>query len=161
MQNAMLLSFVLLSSAASVALSGCRRSGANDTAWSANQVANEHVRITPGQISVSRDRLYVKMTLVNTTRETLVVERDAVMLKLPDGRAVRRSTGITSLHKPYTVPPGAAQSVHVDFLPAESFDWSTVASAEIDFSQAIHVGAAAVPVPPLVVTRADIRRATR
>lgn len=158
MRIAALLSFVVLAAAASTSI-GCRRSGANDSAWSASQVANEHVRITPGQISVSRDRLYVKMTLINTTRDTLIVERDAVMLKLPDGRAVRRSTGITSLHKPYTVAPGATQSVHVDFLPAESFDWSTVASAEIDFSQAIHVGASAVPVPPLVVTRTDLRAA--
>lgn len=153
-----LLSLVLLGAAATTQTS-CRRSGANDGAWSANQVANDRVRITPGEISVSRDRLYVKMTLVNTSNDTLVVERDAVMLKLPDGRAVRRSTGITSTHKPYTVSPGGTQSVQVDFLPAESFDWSTVASVEVDFSQAVHAGAAAVPVPPLVVTRAEMRAA--
>jgi hypothetical protein len=149
------LSLALLVATAAAASAGCHHSGPR-TAWSASQVSSAEVRITPSDVSVSRDRLYVKTTLVNTSVSTLTVERDAVLLKLPDGRAVRRSTGITSTHKPYTVAPGASQNVWVDFLPAEDFDWSRVASAEVDFSQAVHAGAAVVPVPPLVLTRTDL-----
>lgn len=138
-----------------LATAACRR-GAPDPRFGADQVSNAMLRITPGEIRVRGDRLFVKTTLINTSDKTLVVERDAIRIKLADGRTFRRSTGVTSTHKPYTVAPNATQSVWFDFLPAEDFDWSTVGSAEIDFSEAVHVGSDAVPVPPIVLRREDV-----
>lgn len=141
-------SFVALISAAAA----CHRGGSYpEQSWTAAQITSPEVRITPGEISVSRDRLYVKTTLVNTSDKPLTVERDGIQLKLPDGRTLRRSTGMTSTHKPYIVQPGATQNVWVDFL-AEGFEWNQYQSATVDFSEAIHAGATPVAVPPLVLS---------
>lgn len=117
-------------------------------AWSAIPVTTAAARITPGGISVRGDRLYVKTTFFNVGDKPLTVERDAILLRLPGGMTLQRSTGITSTHRPYNVMPGASQSVWFDFT-AQGFDWQTVSNAEVDFSQAVHAGAEPVVVPPM------------
>lgn len=104
------LLLVVLSAVTS--LTGCL--GAKH-AWRAEPVVTEEVRVLPLEAYRRKNRLFVRVTLFNLTKVPLIVSRDSVRAQLDTGTVLDRSVGITSLHKPYTVQPGAAQRIDIDF----------------------------------------------
>jgi hypothetical protein len=91
----------------------------------------------------------VRVTLTNLTNENLIVDRDGVSLQLEGGPLLGRSSGTTTLHKPYNVPPNRAQSVYVDFRD-EGIDEATSA-ASVVWKGAVFAGARELVIPPTPV----------
>lgn len=74
------------------------------------------------------DRLYVEMYVMNGTPQSILVDRDGMSLKLPSGQALPRSSGMTTLHKPYAIAAGMGHQVFVDFRYDPGFEGITGAS---------------------------------
>src|SRR5688572_11875407 len=97
---------------AALALGGCLGS---KQSWTAQPVATAEVRISPQEVYRRKDRLFVRVTFTNLTRENITVDRDGISLQLEGGRVLERSSGTTTLHHPYNLPPNAAHAIYVDF----------------------------------------------
>jgi hypothetical protein len=72
-----------------------------------------YVRVTDAH--VRGERVFVKTWMQNRTDDPVVIDRDALSLRLPDGRVLPRSSGRTTRHKPYVLGPGEGRDVFVDF----------------------------------------------
>ena len=81
-------------------------------AWIGTPVVTEEVRIVPQDIYRRKNRLYVRVTMWNLGKSPVVVDRDQVQVQLVGGRVLERSG---RSRKVYTVQPGSAQSLYVDF----------------------------------------------
>ena len=137
----------LIGAVTGVAAIGCHHS----QVWHSQPIATQYVRIEPTSVMASGERLFVETMLYNTSPETLLVDRDSVTLSLADGRTLARSSGTTSLHQPYVVPPNAAHKVYVDFR-AEGFQWRDVSAAQVNFTGALTIRGQIVAVPPMYVS---------
>jgi hypothetical protein len=135
------LAVVLLSLA--VVLGGCL--GSKQT-WTAQPVATAEVRIAPQEVYRRKDRIFVRVTLTNLTKENITVDRDGVSLQLEGGRVLGRSSGMTTQHHPYTVVPNGAHSVYVDFRD-DGIDEGTNA-ANVVWKGAVYAGARELAIPP-------------
>ena len=140
-----LLAFILLASLA-VVVGGCLGS---KQAWTAQPVATAEVRISPQEVYRRKDRLFVRVTFTNLTKENVTVDRDGISLQLEGGRILGRSSGMTTLHHPYNVPPNAAHSIYVDFKDEEIDEATT--SANILWKGAVFAGAREIAIPPTPV----------
>lgn len=68
------------------------------------------------QEAFARDDIFVvHMAVTNLSQAFLIVNRDGFALRLPDGRVLPRAIGTFTQHTPYTIPPGGAHQVNVDF----------------------------------------------
>ncbi len=127
-------------------LTGCL--GAKQS-WSAQPVATAEVRISPQEVYRRKDRLFVRVTFTNLTGENMTVDRDGISLQLEGGPLLGRSSGMTTLHKPYNVAPNQAHSIYVDFKD-DGIDEATSA-ANVIWKGAVFAGAREVAVPPTPV----------
>ena len=100
---------------------------------------NEGVTVQPMQVWIGGHKLWVRVNVVNEGSEPIVVDRDAVVARLPDGQAVGRSVGRTSLHGTYFIPPQSSHPVFVEFEETD-FDWDRVGRATIDFTPGLRRG---------------------
>jgi hypothetical protein len=57
----------------------------------------------------------VKLWVQNLSQAFMMVDRDGFALRLPDGRVLRRASGVFTQHVPYSLPPGGGHEVFVDF----------------------------------------------
>lgn len=110
----------------------------------AEPVQDEGVAVQPMQVWISGHKLWVRVNVVNQGSEPIMVERDAIVARLPNGVTVGRAMGRTSLHGAYFIPPYASHAVFVEF-EEQGFDWDTVPRVTIDFTQGVHRGATPVP----------------
>jgi hypothetical protein len=108
----------------------------------------------------------VKLMVMNTTNGPLMVQRDQIFARLPNGQSLTRAVGSgaygygwgygynveSALHLPYYLPPGAMHPVHVEF-EEQGFKWDDVPSLWIDFGGAVTRNGEVVRVPPFVLTR--------
>lgn len=63
-----------------------------------------------------RDDIFkVKLWVQNLSQAFMLVDRDGFALRLPDGRVLRRASGVFTQHVPYNLPPGGGHEVFVDF----------------------------------------------
>jgi hypothetical protein len=121
------------------------------TYWRAEPVVTSEVRIAPQEVYLSKNRLFVRVTVVNLTQETVIVSRDLVTLQLGGGRVVSRSSGMTTQHQAYSLNPGASRAVYIDFKDDELMD--AVNSANVVWKGAIRAGSREIEVPPTPVQR--------
>lgn len=140
------LGLAILLAAAAPAMTGCMGS---KHAWAAQPVATEETRVIPQEIYRRKNRLFVRVTFTNLSQSYLTVDRDAVTLQLDSGRILGRSAGMTSLHKPYELPPNASHSIYVDFKD-DDIDEDR-AAANVIWTGAIFDGARQIQVPPTPV----------
>src|SRR3954471_24337045 len=139
-------SLAVILMAVAVLLGGCLGSKQN---WSAQPVATAEVRISPQEVYRRKNRVFVRVTLTNLTHENITVDRDGVSLDLGGGRVLGRSSGMTTQHHPYTVPPNGAHSVYVDFMD-DGIDEGT-AGANVVWRGAVFAGARELAIPPTPV----------
>jgi hypothetical protein len=143
LHHRLLLFFVFVLALTSVtSLAGCM--GAKER-WRAAPVMTQEVRVVPQEIYRRKDRLFVRVTLWNLSMAPLTVDRDGVTAQLSNGAVLGRSSGLTTLHKPYTLPPGATQSIYVDFRDPAMED---AVAANIFWTGAVWDGARQIEVPP-------------
>jgi hypothetical protein len=64
---------------------------------------------------VAENIFKVKLWVQNLSQAFMLVDRDGFALRLPDGRVLRRASGVFSNHVPYNLPPGGGHEVFVDF----------------------------------------------
>ena len=64
---------------------------------------------------VADDIFKVKLWVQNLSQAFMIVDRDGFALRLPDGRVLRRASGVFTNHVPYQLPPGGGHEVFVDF----------------------------------------------
>jgi hypothetical protein len=88
------------------------------------------------------ERLYVRTVITNVSSAPIVIDRDGFALKLPSGEVLPRSSGTTTQHRPYPLPPGASHEVFVDFRSPYALD--TIAGAVLVVG-GITVGAEPTP----------------
>ena len=142
--------FALVLVALTAVLAGCL---GTKYAWSSAPIATSEVRIVPQEVYRRKDRLFVRVTLTNLSSSTLTVDRDAMTLQLDTGRILGRSVGMTSLHKPYSLPPGAAHSIYVDFKDDDIHE--DRGSANVIWSGAVFDGGREVQIPPTPLRARD------
>ncbi len=70
-------------------------------------------------------------------------------MKLDSGRILGRTSGTTSLHKPYELPPNGSHSIYVDFKD-DDIDEER-AAATVIWTGAVFDGPRQVQVPPTPV----------
>lgn len=127
-------------------LGGCL--GAKE-GWSAQPIATAEVRITPQEVYRRKDRLFVRVTFTNLTQENVTVDRDGISLQLDGGVLLARSSGTTTQHHPYTVPPNGAHAVYVDFRD-EAID-EALGGANVVWKGAVFAGKREIVIPPTPV----------
>ncbi|HEY2366113.1 MAG TPA: hypothetical protein VGH87_07005 [Polyangiaceae bacterium] len=120
--------------------------------WAAQPVSGP-VTVQPEEVWAHGGKLWVRVVLVNGTAAPIVVDRDQMVARLPNGAIVHRAQGTYTQHTPYEIPPGASHPVYVEF-PAEGWDWRDVPGAQIDFSAAVTSNGQPMPVPVLTVANA-------
>lgn len=119
--------------------------------WRATPVMTEEVRIIPQEIYRRKDRIFVRVTMTNLGQSMLTVDRDAVTLQLDNGRVLGRSSGMTTLHKPYDLPPGRSHSIYVDFKD-EDID-AHARAANVFWTGAVFDGARQLQIPATPLQR--------
>ncbi len=119
--------------------------------WRATPIATAEVRIVPQEVYRRKDRLFVRVTITNLSQETLTVDRDAVTAQLDSGRVLARSSGMTTLHKPYELYPGQAHSIYVDFKDGDIDEHAR--AANVFWTGAVFAGARSVQIPATPLTR--------
>ena len=135
-----------------LALSGSSAAGCGKKQiWSAQTVITPTLRIQPLEVSLAHGLLYVQTSFVNTGPVPITVDRDRVSITLPDGRTIMRSSGTTTQHTPYFVPPNGEQKVYVDFK-AEGFEWKNVTDAQVNWTGAVMIDGRLIDVPPTHVS---------
>jgi hypothetical protein len=120
--------------------------------WAAQPVSGP-VTIQPQQVYVRGGKLWVRTNVINGTNQPIMVDRDQIIARLPNGAIVHRASGSTTVHTPYMLPPGAAHAVYVEFF-GEGFDWRDVPGAQIDFSPGVTTNGQPMQIPPLMVANA-------
>ena len=105
----------------------------------AESAQSEGVIVQPMRVWIGGHKLWVRVDVTNEGEETILVDRDEIVARLPSGQTVGRALGRTSLHSAYVVPPHASHLVYVEF-EEQGFDWDTVPRATIDFTPAITRG---------------------
>ena len=146
MKRALAVLFIALGA---LFVSGC----AGKYPWRAEAVVTPEVRIAPQEVFLRKDRLFVKVIIVNLTKEPLIVSRDLVTLQIGSGRTLSRSSGLTTQHQAYTLNPGASHDVNIDFKDDILTDG--VNSANIVWKGALRAGSRELEVPPTPVQRQD------
>lgn len=109
------------------------------------------VTIQPDSVWARGHKLWVRTNVINGTNQPIVVDRDQIIARLPNGAVLHRAQGTYTQHMPYMIPPGAGHAVYVEFAE-EGFDWRDMPNAQIDFSTAITTNGQPLVIPPLVVT---------
>lgn len=117
--------------------------------WAAQPI-NGPVTVQPEEVWAHGGKLWVRVVVVNGTSAPIVVDRDQVIARLPNGAVAHRAQGTYTQHVPYMIPPGASHPVYVEF-PAEAWDWHDVPSAQIDFSAAVTSNGQPIQMPALTV----------
>jgi hypothetical protein len=119
----------------------------------AQPLASADVQVSPLELYVDGEKLWVRVLVTNTSQGTITVQRDAMTAHLPNGTVIPRAMGtFGSVHTPYVLPPGGVHPVYVEFA-AQGFDWKDVPTAQIDFTGAVTRDGQAVQVPPFVVAQ--------
>ncbi|MCL2723868.1 MAG: hypothetical protein FWD69_05465 [Polyangiaceae bacterium] len=114
-------------------------------AWTPGEpVVTSDVCIVLQHVFRRKNRLFVRMVMMNLTSSALTVHRDALTLRLNTGRTLQRSSGMTTTHKPYDLAPGASREVWVDF---RSDDIPKGTSAQLLWKDAVFAGTRAVEIP--------------
>ena len=93
-------------------LSAC---GGGKHFWAAQPV-NGPVSIQPEEVWVHHSKLWVRTNVVNGTDQPIMIDRDQIVARLPNGAMVHRASGSATVHAPYVVPPGASHAVYVEFF---------------------------------------------
>jgi len=120
--------------------------------WQAQPAQGGPITIQPEQIWVAHGKLWVRTNVVNGTGQPIMINRDAIVARLPNGAVVHRAAGSATIHAPYLIPPGGAHAVYVEFY-ADGLDWQTVPNAQVDFSPGLTVNGQPMAVPPLMVSQ--------
>ena len=140
---------LVYASVLAAAIAGC---GGGKIVLRAQAVDSADIRVTPMEVYVGGKKLWVRVTVQNNSRGTLILQRDAMTAHLPNGQTVTRAMGTYGLHEPYVLPPGAMHPVYVEF-EEQGFKWRDMPSAQIDFNGAITRDGQPVPVPTFLVGR--------
>jgi len=116
----------------------------------ANSVEYEGVTVQPMEIWTGGSKLWVRAMVTNSGTQPILVNRDAIVARLPSGMVVGRATGKTSVHDVYFIPAGMSHPVYIEFREA-GFDWDSVGEASIDFSAGVTRDGQHVPLHMSVV----------
>ena len=117
--------------------------------WSAQPVSTAEARIVSQEVYRRKNRLFVRVTYTNLTRETVSVDRDSVQLQMPGGRILGRSSGMTTQHHPYNLHPNEAHSIYVDFMDDDINE--DLDAANVLWKGAVFAGARELVIPPTPV----------
>ena len=110
----------------------------------------EGVTVQPMQITTSAHKLWVKVMVTNSGTQPIVVNRDAIVARLPSGQVIGRAMGTYTVHDAYFIPGGMSHEVYVEFHEA-GFDWDTVPQVTIDFSRGMTRNGQRLPIQMGVV----------
>ncbi|HSQ62100.1 MAG TPA: hypothetical protein VLM85_02760 [Polyangiaceae bacterium] len=105
----------------------------------------EGITVQPTLVVASGDKLWVRTTVTNSGTQPIVVNRDAIVARLPSGMVVGRAMGTTTIHEPYFIAGGMSHEVNVEFHEA-GFDWHVVPQATIDFTAGITRNGQRIPI---------------
>jgi len=119
--------------------------GGGKTYMRAQTVQSAGVLVQPTDVWIGGHKLWVRVDLANQGPAPLIVNRDAIVARLPNGQTVPRAVGRTTVHNEYMIPPGASHAVWVEFEEA-GFDWHAVPQVTIDFTPAVMRAGQPVPV---------------
>lgn len=140
---------LVYASVLAAALAGC---GGGKIPLRAQTVDSADVHVTPMEVYIGGKKLWVRITVQNLSKGTLIVQRDAMTAHLPNGQTLTRAMGSYTMHEPYVLPPGAMHPVYVEF-EEQGFKWKDMPSAQIDFTGAVTRDGQPVAVPPFTVGR--------
>lgn len=108
--------------------------------------------ITPQKLVVDDDRLVLHMIFWNKTDKPMVVDRDKLMLKLPDGRMIERYKGMMvgwgMAGATHDIPAHGSHEVHIEFVVG-----SAPPSAQLLLDKAIVSEGKMLSFPPYHVVR--------
>jgi hypothetical protein len=153
-----LVSAVILS----LALAGC--GGGKIILHMQGPVASADIHVTPTELMINGKKLWVKLQVQNAGPGTLLLQRDQIVVHLPNGQTLTRAIGTYgggwgygygagyASHEPYVIPSGAIHPVYVEF-EEQGFKWKEMPSAQIDFAGAITRDGQPVTIPPFVVSQ--------
>jgi hypothetical protein len=106
------VSLVLVVLGASAAVSGCR--ARREPLYGRATVVSDALLVSVTDAHVRGERVVVKTWLQNQTGKQVVIHRDALSLKLADGRVLTGPrTGRSA--RPLVIPPGKGRAVRVGF----------------------------------------------
>lgn len=106
------VSLVLVVVGASAAISGCR--ARREPLYGHTTVVSDALLVSVTDAHVRGERVVVKTWLQNQTGKPVIIHRDALSLKLADGRVLLGPrTGRSA--KPLVIPPGKGRAVRVGF----------------------------------------------
>jgi hypothetical protein len=111
-----LVSFVLvcLVGLPSLALAG-------ETPYSAQEYKHKGVSLAPEKIFLKKDKLWVRLLVINDTGKFLSVDKAQVRAKLASGAVVSRETGTFGKNpKLAVIQPGASHALYVEFIVGEA-----------------------------------------
>jgi hypothetical protein len=102
--------------AAALALSACRAGLPGKIAFAGqNALLQSGTQVNFQEAWVAENIFKVRLFVQNLSQTVMFVDRDGFQLRLPDGRVLGRASGMTTVHKPYSLPPGSGHEVFVDF----------------------------------------------
>jgi hypothetical protein len=109
------------------------------------------ITVQPQEVWAHGHKLWVRCSVVNNSAQPVLVDRDQIVARLPNGAVIHRAQGAYTQHMPYALPPGAGHEVYVEFAE-EGFSWRDVPNAQIDFTPGVTMNGQPVATPALVVT---------
>ncbi len=76
------------------------------------------ITLNTNKIRYDGEKLWLEFTVLNNTSKALVVDRNQILAKLPDGRQLSRETGSwgamwADVH--YNIGPGLSHALHIEY----------------------------------------------
>ena len=131
---------------------GC---GGGKRFWAGAPVAVGGIDIRVEEAYTHGEKLTVRTMFFNRSAMPLMVNRDAVVVVLPNGQSVGRYAGTMAagLNRiPYVIPPGGEHQVFVDFV--SGYRWHEFPAVQINWSNAVTMNGAPIALPPTVLSQA-------
>jgi hypothetical protein len=107
---------VACAAALTLALSACRAGLPGKIAFAGQSaLLQSGAQVNFQEAWVAENIFKVRLFVQNLSQAVMIIDRDGFQLRLPDGRVLGRASGMTTLHTPYSLPPGSGHEVFVDF----------------------------------------------
>lgn len=90
---------------------------AAEVTYAARPYDHKGVTLNPVRLWLKKNKLWLRLLVINHTGKLLTIDKAQLQLKLPDGAQIAREAGVFGKYgKPHYVGPGLSHELNVEFM---------------------------------------------
>jgi hypothetical protein len=89
---------------------------AGEMVYSAEPYSHDGITVNAQQIFLKKGKIWFKLLVINGTDKLLMIDKNQIMCRLPDGRTLAREVSVFAGHgTPHEVAPGLSHPLYVEY----------------------------------------------